>query len=158
MQRILNAFNIDKRTAYQSILHYGNKICLQLLETENKPFDNVVDEILNTKIKLLSDEFVIETPPAEITIPFTTEPFIYFLYNDEELVYIGKTNNISARIGQHVSDRSKVFNKIGCLRVNKSLISVTEEVNIYWHTPKYNIQVWTAEEFFRNVLKMCVFE
>ncbi len=158
LQRILNAFDINKKEAYECILSHGNEICLQLLEAEDKPFENVVNEILESKYKLLSDEFVIKDSNASKRIPFNNGAFVYFLYDDNCLVYIGKTSNLAARISTHVSKNTKIFNKVSYSEVNKSVIGITEDVNIYKYRPKYNKRIWSSVDFFKNVLKLCVFE
>ena len=37
------------------------------------------------------------------------KPCVYFLYRDNDLVYVGKTANIYLRIGQHIIEGQKKF-------------------------------------------------
>jgi len=65
------------------------------------------------------------------------QKFIYFLYLNNELVYIGKTNNVMSRVSQHKND--KKFNKIYFRSINhKFNIHNLEECLIYLIRPKYN--------------------
>lgn len=58
-------------------------------------------------IEKLKDFLGIE--PREMEIPI---PGIYFLFNGEELVYIGQAKDISRRIGAHLLDKKGRFDHV----------------------------------------------
>ncbi|MCP3924474.1 MAG: GIY-YIG nuclease family protein [Desulfobacterales bacterium] len=158
MKELTREFRIDKKEAYDCILKHGNDINIRLLESQYSTFKAVEEEILSMKDILFSSEYIMQGLEAFTTIPFIKRPFIYFLYDGETLVYIGKTLNLAARIGTHISDNEKVFDRVGYKNVDKSILSLVEEVNIYHYKPVYNKLVWSNVDLFKNVLKMCVFE
>lgn len=69
---------------------------------------------------------------------------LYFLYQNETLIYIGKSINIVFRIGQHLSDDHKMFNSFKILEVKESIqdfeLLELESAFINKYKPIYNIQ------------------
>lgn len=64
---------------------------------------------------------------------------IYFLYNDDELVYIGKSQNIFQRIGSHIKEGIKEFNNWDYQEIdNENERSELEGYLINVFKPKYN--------------------
>ena len=57
---------------------------------------------------------------------------IYLLYNDENIVYIGKSNNMKNRINQHRKD--KEFNSVK----DAGLVNLYEPYFIQKYKPLYN--------------------
>lgn len=73
---------------------------------------------------------------------------VYFLYDGDELVYIGTSDNLYRRIGQHIADGKKVFDRFELypttdrLRLEGFLIQTLK--------PKYNVSGGATWEFGRN--------
>ena len=65
---------------------------------------------------------------------------IYYLLQDEEIVYIGKSlSNMRNRTNQHSEDTDKIFNYIEYYEIeNDSDIHLVEIAMITKHKPKYN--------------------
>ena len=64
---------------------------------------------------------------------------LYTLYQDDEIVYIGKSITMISRLGTHVSDDTKIFNKIEVYEIESELDMLVAEVFlIATHQPKYN--------------------
>lgn len=65
------------------------------------------------------------------------EEGVYFLYDKDELVYIGTSDNLYRRIGQHIAEKEKVFDRFELypttdrIRLEGFLIKIFK--------PKYNI-------------------
>lgn len=82
-------------------------------------------------------------------IPFPLEPFdsgIYFLYEKDSIVYIGKSKNILARVGQHLSlPRYKNVTKVTYFKYKKDLDYI-EYLLIKLFSPKYNSQISRYEK------------
>jgi len=67
---------------------------------------------------------------------------IYFLYDGDELVYVGKTTiHPQDRINVHITDRNKTFTSYSVVELNhytNGQLSVAEELFILRFNPKYN--------------------
>lgn len=64
---------------------------------------------------------------------------IYFLYNGEEIVYIGKSSNPYARLNRHSNGRIMDFEKIAVLDVMAEEMDHLERLYIRKFKPKYNL-------------------
>jgi DNA-binding NarL/FixJ family response regulator len=74
------------------------------------------------------------------------KPIIYFLYQRDELVYIGSSKNGLQRAMDHLLDKEFDFLSFVDAPENKELRRAKEENLIYKHKPKYNsIYAWTAK-------------
>lgn len=76
------------------------------------------------------------------------EPYVYFVYKDEELLYIGRSAQLATRLQAH-KHSGKDFNKVLALPCPEEMPSAVEAVFIYKHAPKLNRRIKrpTAEEF-----------
>jgi hypothetical protein len=63
---------------------------------------------------------------------------IYFLFSDDELVYIGKSLSIYARIGNHCADVEKQFNRVSIFLCSIEELDDLECKYILKYKPKYN--------------------
>lgn len=67
------------------------------------------------------------------------EEGVYFLYDKDELVYIGTSDNLYRRIGQHIAEKTKVFDRF-------ELYPTTDRIRlegflIRMFQPKYNVSM-----------------
>jgi hypothetical protein len=78
--------------------------------------------------------------PSENYIVFNEDVIgygIYLLYDNENVVYIGKSNNMKNRINQHKKD--KEFNSVKCIIFkDEGLVNLYEPYLIQKYKPKYN--------------------
>lgn len=65
------------------------------------------------------------------------EEGVYFLYNDDELVYIGESDNLYRRIGQHIASKEKIFNRFELYPTTDR--KRLEGFLIRMFKPKYNV-------------------
>jgi len=64
---------------------------------------------------------------------------VYFLYDNDEIVYIGKSKKLKHRLAIHLSDNKKEFSKVEIYEVPSLLdMHVLEVYMIAMHLPKYN--------------------
>jgi len=63
---------------------------------------------------------------------------IYFLYKEEKLVYIGKSVNVLLRVGSHVSQKIKMFDKALFIKVFEKDLGEFEKKLINHFKPIYN--------------------
>lgn len=70
---------------------------------------------------------------------------IYFLFDADEIVYVGQAWNIENRIRSHVSEGVKVFDSYAHLSIDgggsQSEMDSVEAYFIYKFQPKYNIRM-----------------
>ena len=77
------------------------------------------------------------------------ESGVYFLYNKDELVYIGQSDNLYRRIGQHIAEGVKTFDRFelyptkDCIRLEGFLIELFK--------PKYNVAMGKSCNLGRNI-------
>jgi hypothetical protein len=68
---------------------------------------------------------------------------IYFLYDNNELVYIGKSTNIHIRINTH--RKNKQFDSYSILKCCEDDLKIYERILINKYLPKYNIDMVTKK-------------
>ena len=69
--------------------------------------------------------------------PVTESPVVYFLFDGDELVYIGQTRQfLGARLQEH---RGRVFNRVYFVRVKSGFLDEVEMFYIKLYQPKYNV-------------------
>jgi predicted DNA-binding transcriptional regulator AlpA len=63
---------------------------------------------------------------------------IYFLFDDDELVYIGQSSNIMQRVGAHLYEAVKGFNKVAYIAIERARLDEIEAAMIRKFRPPYN--------------------
>lgn len=72
-------------------------------------------------------------------IKITSNKGIYFLYDNDTIVYIGKSKNLASRILAHTDDGVKIFNSYKILIIPKNEnLTMIEKFYIEKYKPKYN--------------------
>ena len=74
-----------------------------------------------------------------------TRSGVYFLYQNEKLVYIGKANNITRRILEHIEEGVKVFNSVRYSIVPIDSLSTVE-------TSLINIEIQRVNGFLISII------
>ena len=70
---------------------------------------------------------------------------VYFLFDDKQLVYIGESNNVYMRIGQHIKDGTKKFDSFEIYPCNDR--KKLEGFLIRALMPKYNVSLGMSCDF-----------
>lgn len=66
---------------------------------------------------------------------------VYFLFLNEEIVYIGQSGNVHLRISQHIKEKEKEFNKVFYQPVPPEMdLLAIEKYYILKFRPKYNYE------------------
>ena len=65
-------------------------------------------------------------------------PAIYFLCSGPEVVYVGQSTVLPARIGQHLQQNTKIFDRIFYIPVPEKRLNDVERMYIETLKPKYN--------------------
>ena len=63
---------------------------------------------------------------------------IYGLFQDDKLIYIGLAENLSRRIGEHLKDDHKAFNRIGCVNIPPNQLKIVERLLLDALAPELN--------------------
>lgn len=84
---------------------------------------------------------------------------LYFLYNNDELVYIGQSKSVYTRVLEHIVDNKKTFNDVTALyHEDVTNSEIMEIALIYLKKPKYNKLVIQDIGKFLFLLPSCVGE
>lgn len=63
---------------------------------------------------------------------------VYFLLDHQEIVYVGQSVNVHARVSQHLDDSTKSFNRVCYLPARPEELSEIENAMIVLLKPKFN--------------------
>jgi hypothetical protein len=78
---------------------------------------------------------------------------VYLLFQQGVIVYVGQSNNVVGRIGTHISERLKVFDRYAIIVVDEADRLMRERQLIATFEPYYNC-VSLREQGFRDVFEM----
>ena len=101
-------------------------------------------------------ELIVE---GDIKVPLKSNPFVvYFLLYEEELVYIGKTNNLFSRLSAHIAEGKKTFDDyyIAIFDTDSDNLTHIERIYIEKYLPMYNKRVYKSkftDFLFTNTLE-----
>ena len=63
---------------------------------------------------------------------------VYFLFRDDELLYVGKSKHLLMRVGQHMAEGKIPFNRVSWLNYPQEELSRMEAAYIYLLKPSLN--------------------
>ena len=93
----------------------------------------------NSKKESLLQEMGVDLIDRIIDIPFKQYKGCYFLYYENELVYVGVTCDIAVRLSQHRLEKKKHWDSVKYIEENDYLESIRiENYFIDTYKPKYN--------------------
>jgi len=117
----------------------------------------VYDSLHNKRQYLLGLSLPIEEMYKEKkdSIPIAQNSYIYYLYYEDTLVYIGKTNNLCARIGEHYR-LGREYDEVAVKAVDWKQHDIIELMSIYVHTPIGNVAVLKEEVFFKMMFDLYI--
>jgi hypothetical protein len=152
---VARRFKIPSTKAiYDDVLAHSNANTLRMLATQDTLFQEAYDDILASEEDLFSNIII----PGDIVtvVPINKGACVYFLFQDETLVYIGKSVHVLARIAAHEDCSRKQFNGVYVCPVDESVLSDAEMINIFYYQPEYNKDSWNHRQVFRTVLRKIV--
>lgn len=157
LTEISNKYNLDKDRCYNLLLKYGNMVGIKLLHKINEDiitpkslFDDMI--FIENKIKNRLTSYSEIKEKAKREIPFTGDGHVYYLFQDNDLVYVGQSVNIASRIGEHYRSK-KVFNRVYTENVDIKDLLLIEAFYIYRDMPTVNVSVMSNEDYFMTILK-----
>jgi hypothetical protein len=162
LSKVAEKFGINEETARQCLLDWGNKNGKKVLHVLDG-FIYVVPHYLYTEIRanciwlddrVVSYEDVMKN--ASDSCPITKRPSVYFLIDQEEIVYIGQSKFPLQRIADHVRS-DKNFDRVSVFSCEASEMDIFEAINISRHDPVLNIDRWPAVNFLKYCLDKCIY-
>ena len=112
-------------------------------------------ELMIAKINSAVSQVSSFGPIEEVAIP-PQLCGVYFLFRQNEIVYIGQSINVIQRIGAHVTERKKRFDRVLYLPCPQGLLDFYERELIFQFKPRYNRQyletAHSAEKFILYAL------
>jgi hypothetical protein len=129
---------------YSLIKKYKIKFTYNQITKDIHIDDKIYDKLVAYQSKMKDDLLSIEQLSSIKlpVIPIDQQYYIYFLFNNDDLVYIGQTCSLVARIGSHqnyTGKQKKSFNYISTIQVPSSKILMIEAFYIDKYKPKHNI-------------------
>jgi len=123
----------------QTVFLYRCQNCFGIFTTNQVEYHNVENHVDNLNHK----EILSENQILERKYTFQKSPGIYFLIDGDEIVYIGKSDHVPARLKNHVYPRrrgsmKKDFNKVAFVRYPESKLDEPEMMYIKEFQPKHN--------------------
>lgn len=131
-----------------------NNFFSKLKSRENKMKEREIKDIAQCFTKEEIENFSVyndkidESPYCDFTKIKTNIPSnsgIYFIYDDYDLLYVGKADNLSGRLMNHfhgetnTRDISHNFQRIKFIEINKELLSDFENFYINFYKPRLNV-------------------
>jgi excinuclease UvrABC nuclease subunit len=68
---------------------------------------------------------------------------VYFLFQDYEVVYVGKSTNIYTRLASHQGWKHKEWNRVAAIECDREILGAVEYAMIAAFQPKYNRSIIT---------------
>jgi hypothetical protein len=145
---------LDKKRQDALIYPESLKIQIVALETRLAELSNfekmsVVSAALTNKTLLDGEQI------ARLALPWSKSSGVYFLVQDQEVVYVGQSVNIYSRIAQHPD---KKFDKYAFVPCEIEMLDKLESLYIHTLKPRLNGNATKLEKSapirFDNLLKM----
>lgn len=102
---------------------------------EEGVYTYIITEIEKLNQSLVSVE-MLRQQKAQV-LPIKSGYYIYFLFDDSEIVYVGQTSALLSRIQTHL-DLNKIFSYISIIEAQRKELTELEQFYIYAFNPKYN--------------------
>ena len=161
ISKIASRFNITEHIAHSVILAHGNEINAVLLSHSESGYavpTTMFEELERAECDLkdlVVDEDSVLKAAIEL-VPFDLSPRIYFLVDEGRIVYIGQSCQIASRVMQHKKD--KRFSHVFTFVVERLNLNLVENMNIYAYNPKYNLDMWGTDDYFKAILNVAILE
>ena len=106
----------------------------------------------NTYISdMLSEDAILDI--KNVTVPIKKSSYIYFLINDEVIVYVGQSFQLLGRIQNHIDNNGKTFNAISIIEVDRKLLNIYERLYISIIKPQLNKTNYTNLDIIDYIVK-----
>lgn len=157
----IEAIDIIEINPRSQILGFGGDVVLRAIDWYEKrtgtvyiysPFMSGKFYVQKEFIEKLQEEkekaerLIVDISGHEIldAIPIKDAAFVYFLFDEKTLVYIGQSVCLCGRIAGH--KKQKKFDGVICKEFDKKILTLAENVNIRKYRPILNLAV--EEDFY----------
>jgi len=150
-------FNENMQVEHKDSIHLKHTVNI---------YKKKISELIEKNSELTSQLLRLKTeiaPPLQIlkskreildnSKPFKPHCGIYFLIQNNEIVYIGQSVNIEARVGQHWNENAKSFSRVAFILCAKEDLNNMESLYIDYIKPKYNGNIPISKDEFELLLK-----
>lgn len=97
--------------------------------------DYLLDKFEQLKSRVISKELLISIKSP--FVPILPGAYIYFLFQSNELIYIGQTVSLLMRLDNH-QKTGKSFDEVAVMQVDWKELNMIEAINIIHYSPKLN--------------------
>ncbi len=158
LNKIAIEYSLTIDECYKAILNHSNNIGIKLLSkvgAETMCYMGVLNAIQNTiqelNNSLTSYEYISQN--AAKHIPLERDGHIYYLFNNKQLIYIGQSIILPARIGTHMSNGIE-FDSMYCEKVDRDFLLTKERLYIHRDMPFLNVAVLDNYEYICTILSI----
>lgn len=151
LSSLIQIFNIqinDRHRALDDALATA-EIFQKILQSGN--FVGTSDDYIKMAIK---ESFLPPNVSVQDIIDIPAEEGVYYFYNEENLLYVGKSKNLKSRISQHFSDHSQ---KSSTLRQSTTRIDYEIQPNELFALLKESIEIKTKKPIYNKALRNTAF-
>jgi len=161
LENLTSYINIEYDLYLKIFRSYGSKyICLTdgKWYISRKLYDHIIEHrkvwTLGSQVsKVYEYNYLLSQIRNSIPIESVLQKcsYVYFLFKNKQLVYIGETTSLGARLGAHKKDKD--FDEIAYIEVLEEDRMLIESVNINYHRPLYNKSgIFSEEQWLRRFL------
>jgi len=142
IRKITERFRLSDHDAFSAILAYGNKTNQKVLCDEDDAVYiplwlwNEIESVESRNKGYVYEEA--DVLKLRVPLDQATTPAVYFLYDGDEIVYIGQSKEVFGRIASHVRDGEKQFDSFAIIHVSAVELDAVEKANIEAYRPRYN--------------------
>lgn len=115
----------------------------------SKPLIDKINERMEAYSSMLKDKEEIYLNKI-MKIPEKEYPLVYFLFQEDYLIYIGQTFNFKNRIGEH--KRTKEITSFAIEKQHRSDLSLMEALYINRYRPPLNKMVFNTNDIIKMIM------
>lgn len=152
---IANQFNVSTKELNDMLMRNGIYV-----STTFGINDGYIEDELYTDLCEQYNQYQALLLPAEeiinnksIVVPIKKAPYIYFLLEDNIIVYVGQSYQLLARLQNHVDNDNKVFNAVTVIEVSRKTINIYEKLYINRFNPSLNKKKYSILEILDHFVK-----
>lgn len=160
IKRLCSIFNLSLHSVYMELLWASNDKAIKIItELDGEIFTSLdyYDKIVskwnywNSKIVSYSES----KNNSATFIPFAISNYLYYLFKDDELIYIGQTVSLGSRVREH--QKTKEIDSVYWKEVDADEVIMVERMCINYHSPTLNIEEDDSATLMRRILETVIF-
>jgi hypothetical protein len=160
LTKIAEYFNVREEKAYNIISQWQKDKNLKVLYQPDVQSNIYISKAFYSELqkqKEFMDGFICDHNTIKRNIiSFDREynkAYVYFLIENDEIIYIGQSVDLLRRIETHSKD--KEFDQVSIYQVHENYLDIAEMINIVTYNPRLNSQKWGNGTFLKRIIDMC---